>query len=44
MEFAFPLCGETAFRLMTPTEQTQNVTVASHADKYLNEIQPPPDD
>jgi hypothetical protein len=31
MEFAFPQCGKTAFRLMTPTEQTIRVTVASHA-------------
>lgn len=37
MEFAWPRPRRTAFRLMTPTEKTLYVTVASHANDDCNQ-------
>jgi hypothetical protein len=36
MEFACPLCGETAFGLMTPTETMLFATVASYGQSKSN--------
>ena len=36
MEFACPLCGETAFGLMTPTETMFFATVASYGQSKTN--------